>query len=99
MYWKDRRGKGNDKTNHSDKVGSYSPISHYFFLFGIDQTIASEPMWWQRLSRGPMYQGKNPLGNDIYQKYYGGIAPSGSWIRFNPKDFLKLYKVLRNLQW
>jgi RHS repeat-associated protein len=80
-------------------VESYNPIGHALFLWQIDHTIATAPTWWQSITHGSMYEGKNLLGDDLYMAYYGGIAPSGSWSRFNPKDFLKLYTVLKNLQW
>jgi len=80
-------------------VETYKPIEHAVFLWRIDHTIASEPTWWQSLTHGSMYEGKNLLGNDMYLDYYGGIAPSASFSRFNPRDILKLYKIIKNLQW
>jgi RHS repeat-associated protein len=78
----------------------YLPLFHSLFLSIIDNSIVKAPTWWQRFVNGPMYQGKNLLGFEVYKKYYGGEAPTPSfYTRFNPKDILKIYKVLKEMQW
>jgi RHS repeat-associated protein len=38
-------------------------------------TVVQQPTLWQGFVNGPMYEGKNALGGDIYRNYYGGTAP------------------------
>lgn len=81
-------------------IASYSLFLHnYIFIPQVDRTIATPSTWWQRFVNGPVYKGKNLLGEDVYQEFHGGLAESGSFSRFNPKDILKLYKVIKNLLW
>jgi RHS repeat-associated protein len=80
-------------------VAPYTPFQHAYFLAQVDYTVATPPTWWQHFTHDIGYRGKNLLGQDIEDPYYGGEAPSGSFSRFNPKDILKLYKFIRNLQW
>jgi RHS repeat-associated protein len=44
----------------------YDPIAM------LRHTVVDEGSWWDRLVNGPMYRGKNGLGEDLYRKYYGG---------------------------
>jgi len=80
-------------------VVTYTPFQHAFFLYQVDRIVASPPTWWQSFTHDIGYRGKNLLGQDIEDPWIGGIAPSGSFSRFNPKDVLKLYKIIKNLQW
>ncbi|MBN9380022.1 MAG: hypothetical protein J0H74_04625 [Chitinophagaceae bacterium] len=81
-------------------VSGYNQQDHNFFLnFVVDRTIGTPPTWWQRLTRDDGYVGKNLLGEDVFIKYYTGTPPIPSFSRFNPRDVLKIYKIIKNLQW
>lgn len=76
----------------------FSPVYHEFFLYNIDQMIVTKPPWYS-VFFGNGSAGKNLLGLDVFARYYEGIPPDISFSRFDPKDFLKLYKVIRELEW
>jgi len=81
-------------------VSTYSQQDHNFFLkYVLDRTIATQPTWWQRFTRDDGYVGKNLIGTDVFIKYYSGTPPVPSFSRFNPRDVLKIYRIIKNLQW
>ena len=80
------------------RIDWFSPNYHAFFLYTVDRMVVTKPPWYA-LFTGNGSSGKNLLGQDVFPLSYTGIAPSGSFSRFNLKDILKIYKVIRELEW
>jgi RHS repeat-associated protein len=105
VTYKEQLPRSNVNTPLADLSGyAPNPAGHALFISMIDHTIKTPPTWWDDFSNslsndGHILEGKNLIDIPVYLDYTGGIAPSGSWSRFDPEEFLRLYKVIKNLQW
>src|SRR5690606_7326466 len=68
------------------------------FINVLQQTVVDEPGFLEGLWKGKFYRGKNAFGDELYDRHYGGVAPSsGSFNRM--AGVAKLFSVRTSRSW
>jgi len=63
-------------SEQSEKIYGYDKNDPISVLLN---TVVDPPTKWQQLWNGPMYEGKNILGDKLFKFYYGGTPPDAAF--------------------
>ena len=87
-----------DNDEQNEALTKVTGWDHNDPISQLDHTIVEQPTWWQGFINGPMYQGKNALGDKVYRPYYGGTAPAeGSFNR--AEGIAELFRLRSARSW